>query len=61
MVRDVQRNAKIRGTDKVQVVDEAIRKHVKEVAPQRNAWQILDKYSGGKREQIENVLRVKFD
>lgn len=60
-VKEVQRNARVKGADKVQVVDQAIRKHMKEVDPNRNVWEILDTYSDGKREQIENALSKKFE
>jgi len=60
-VKEVQRNALVQGAHKVQVVDEAIRKHIKSVDPKRNVWEILDTYSGGKREQIENALAEKFE
>ena len=61
IVKEVQRNARTRGIDKVQVVDEAIRKHMKEVDPKRNVWEILDTYSGGRRVQVENALGEKFE
>lgn len=57
----MQRNALVQGAHKVHVVDEAIRKHMKGVDPKRNVWQILDTYSGGGREQIENALGDKFE
>jgi len=34
---------------------------MKEVDPNRNVWEILDTYSVGKREQIENTLSEKFE
>lgn len=49
-VKEVQRNALIKGADKVQVIDEAIGKYMKEVDTNRNVWEILDTYSVGKRE-----------
>lgn len=60
-VKEVQRNALVQGAHKVQVVDEAIRKHMKGVDPKRNVWEILDTYSGGRREKIENALGEKFE
>jgi len=61
VVREIQRNARIRGADKALVIDEAIRKHLKAVDPKRNVWEVIDTYSGGKREKIENALGEKFD
>lgn len=61
VVKEVQRNARVKGADKGLVIDEAIRKHMKEVDPKRNVWQVLDTYSGGKREQVENALGEKFE
>src|SRR5690606_3428491 len=60
-VKEVQRNARVQGAHKVQVVDEAIRKYIKDVDPKRNVWEILDTYSGGRREKIENALAEKFE
>jgi len=45
-----------RNADAIKFIDKAIRKHLKEVDPQRNVWQILDTYSEGKKEQIEKAL-----
>lgn len=60
-VKEVQRNALVQGAHKIQVVDEAIRKYIKDVDPKRNVWEILDTYSGGRREKIENALAEKFE
>ena len=60
-VKEVQRNARVQGAHKVQVVDEAIRKYIKDVDPKRNVWEILDTYSGGRREKIEDALGEKFE
>lgn len=60
-VKEVQRNARVQGAHKVQVVDEAIRKYIKDVDPKRNVWEIIDTYSGGRREKIENALAEKFE
>lgn len=61
---DVQRNArksKMNIIDKTNFIDESIRKHMKEVNPKMNIWEIMDKYSGGKRNEIEKALSDKYD
>lgn len=61
---DVQRNArksKMSKVDKTNFIDESIRKHMKEVNPKINVWEIIDKYSGGKRNEIEKALSDKYD
>lgn len=61
---DVQRNArksKMNIIDKTNFIDESIRKHMKEVNPRMNVWETMDKYSGGKRNEIEKALSDKYD
>jgi len=45
-----------RNADAIKFIDKANRKHLKEVDPKRNVWQIFDTYSEGKKEQIEKAL-----
>lgn len=56
VVKEVQRKARIRGADKGLVIEEAIRKYMKEVDHKKDCLGILDTYSGGKRVKIENTL-----
>lgn len=61
---DVQRNARkseLNKVEKMSFIDDSIRKHIKEVNPKMNVWEIMDKYSGGKRTEIENSLSDKYD
>lgn len=64
IVKDVEQNARLTNNkkiDKIQIIDDAIRKHMKEVNPKNNVWETIDKYSGGKRIEIEKTLSNKFD
>lgn len=64
VVNDIHENArksKFNKVDKTHFIDESIRKHMKEVNPRMNVWEIIDKYSGGKRTEIENALADKYD
>lgn len=59
--KDIKISARKKGVDKIDLIDSAIRKYMKEVDPKANVWDSLDKYSGGKRDQIEKYFSEKFD
>jgi len=64
IVKDVEQKARLvknKTFDKGQIIGDSIRKHMKEVNPKVNVWEIMDKYSAGRRTEIEEALSNKFD
>lgn len=59
--KEININARKKDVNKIELIDSTIRKYMKEVDPKANVWDTLDKYSGGKRDQVEKYFSEKFD
>lgn len=59
--KEIKVSARRKGVNKIDLIDSAIRKYMKEVDPKANVWDTLDKYSKGKRDQVEKYFSEKFE
>lgn len=59
--KEIKIYARKKEVNKIDFIDSAIRKYMKEVDPKANVWDTLDKYSRGKRNQVEKYFSEKFD
>jgi len=45
---------------RTEAVDDAIRRHMRKLNPNLNPWEALERYSGGRRDEVEKMLHGKW-
>jgi len=48
-------------TGRTEAVDDAIRRHMRKLNPWLNPWEALERYSGGRRTEVEKKLHERWE